>query len=103
MASVYCHMNHCRSTFAWPKPASRRKVSLLVFMAKARLADHGGEGLLLGKAADRFDEILVTLAVARHRLPHAGDHVEGIEVVEPAQAGIGHAAEFEHEEPPARA
>jgi hypothetical protein len=40
MVSVYCHINHCRGTFAWPKPASRRMVSLLVFMAEARLAAH---------------------------------------------------------------
>ena len=37
--------------------------------------DHLGEGLRFGKFADRFDEILIGLAVTSHRLADARDHL----------------------------
>ena len=54
--------------------------------AEARRLDHLGEDRRLGKLADRFDQILVGLAVAGDRFADARDHIVGINVVERAQA-----------------
>ena len=41
--------------------------------------------LLIGEAADRFDQILIAVAVAGHDLAQRRDDVEGIAVIEPLQ------------------
>ena len=56
-----------------------------------------------GKRRIDFDEVLVAGAVAGQRLAERRDDVEGVAVVEPAQARLGHAAELEHQEPAAGA
>src|SRR5581483_5542862 len=50
--------------------------------AKARLADQGGERLLLRKAADALDEVAVGLGRTRRQGAEPRDHLEGVEVVE---------------------
>ena len=71
--------------------------------SKPAAADHRGEGVLVGKAADRFDEVLVARAVAGDRLPERRDDVEGVAVVEPAQRRLGIRREFEHDDAGRRA
>src|SRR5262245_25706472 len=49
--------------------------------AKARLFDHAGECLRLGKFANRFDKILVRIAITGNGLADARDQLEGIKFV----------------------
>ena len=74
----------------------------MLHLAEARRLDHGGEGLLVGKAPDRFDEIPVGVGVAGDRAPHRRDRVEGIEVVDPVEHRRGNLTELEAEEASAR-
>ena len=60
-----------------------------------------GKGLRPRKAADRFDEVAVGVAIARHRAAQRRDDVEGIEVVERIEAGHVDGREFEAEKSPA--
>lgn len=56
---------------------------------------------LLGELPDGLDEVAVGVGVPRDGLAHAGDHLEGVEVVGLAREGQGDVGEFEAEEAPA--
>ena len=47
------------------------------------------------KAANRFDEVAIGLRVVCNDPPERGDHVEGVEIVEPVQAGYVDLRKFE--------
>ena len=51
-------------------------------MREARVADHGGEGFLLGEATDAFDEILIGRAVAGRQFAEARDDLERMEIID---------------------
>ncbi len=62
---------------------------------------HAEEGFLIGKVADRFNEILIAVSVIGDRLSHAGDHVEGIKVIGLLHHRIRQLAELQDHKPPA--
>ena len=61
-------------------------------------ANHVGEQVWRRKLADRFDEIAVGRAVARHHLAEKRNDGEGIGVVDPVEQRQVDAAEFEAQE-----
>ena len=65
---------------------------------KAGSLDHLREGFRFGKFANRFDEILIGLAVAGHRLADTRDHLERIELVERVEAGHVDRGKFQAQE-----
>ena len=54
---------------------------------EAGILDHRGEARLVGKAADRFDQIFVGLGIAGHEPAERRNDVEGEELVEPVEPG----------------
>src|SRR4249920_3421340 len=52
------------------------------YTAEACGFDHPRKYLRLGKFADRFDEILIGVAISGHNLAHTRDHLEGIEFIQ---------------------
>ena len=68
---------------------------------KARRAQHVGEWLRLGKAADRFHQIAIGFGVAGDDAAELRNDIERIGVVERIEAGNIHGGEFKAEKPSA--
>ena len=64
--------------------------------------DHRGKARLVGKAADRLDEIAVRLAVADDEVADHRDHVEGEQLVQAVETSHIDGGEFETEKTAAR-
>mmetsp|Transcript_22263 Transcript_22263/g.57035 ORF Transcript_22263/g.57035 Transcript_22263/m.57035 type:complete len:295 (+) Transcript_22263:413-1297(+) len=77
-----------------------------VLVARAREAgrlDHGLKLLLRRKLPDALHEVLVAVPVVGHRGAHRRDDVEGVGVIELAQAGHRDARKLQHKQPAAGA
>src|SRR5690606_15350591 len=74
-----------------------------VHALEAGSANHLGKARLVGKLADRFNQIAVGFTVARHNCADLRDGMERPDVIEPVKARHLHGRKFEAHEPPTTA
>src|SRR5690606_36893358 len=95
----------CAASSETPAGMQRRHAAgeiAVAHLAEPGLCDHPFKRLLIAKAPDALDEILVGRAVARYPFAHARDRGEGVGIVDFLKPRHGNMRKFETEKTPAR-
>ena len=84
--------------------AGNAKAEVSVFgLLESRVLDHRQKMVLIREFSNRFNKILITVAITGYHFSHGWYHGLGIFVIGPLQCRIGQLDKFKHLQPATRA